>query len=80
MWALGSALFANMVAFLGISYFDQTMVAWYGLLAMISAATVVRSKKALSQVQFLAAAPSEAQAGCSSCRRDLLVCGRSESQ
>jgi hypothetical protein len=59
MWALGSALFANMVAFLGISFFDQTMVVWYALLAMISAATVVRSKKALSQVQF-AAAPSEA--------------------
>lgn len=59
MWALGSALFANMVAFLGISYFDQTIVAWYALLAMISAVTVVRSKKALSQVQ-LAAAPSEA--------------------
>jgi CDP-diglyceride synthetase len=59
MWALGSALFANMVAFLGISYFDQTIVIWYTLLAMISAATVVRSKKALSQVQF-AAAPSEA--------------------
>jgi hypothetical protein len=59
MWALGSALFANMVAFLGISYFDQTIVAWYALLAMISTATVARSKKALSQVQ-LAAAPSEA--------------------
>jgi hypothetical protein len=59
MWALGSALFANMVAFLGISFFDQTIVVWYALLAMISAATVVRSKKALSQVQ-VAAVPSEA--------------------
>jgi hypothetical protein len=59
MWALGSALFANMVAFLGISYFDQTIVAWYALLAMISAAAVIRSKKGLSQVQ-LATAPSEA--------------------
>jgi hypothetical protein len=58
MWALGSALFANMVAFLGISYFDQTIVVWYALLAMISATTVVRSKEALSHVQ-VAAAPSE---------------------
>jgi hypothetical protein len=56
MWALGAALFANMVAFLGISYFDQTIVVWYALLAMISAAAVVRSKKALSQVPFAAVA------------------------
>ena len=50
IWALGSALFANVIAFFGISYFDQTMVSWYALLAMISAATAVRSKKELSQV------------------------------
>lgn len=36
-WALGSALFAHVVGFFGISYFDQSMVAWYALLAMISA-------------------------------------------
>ncbi len=36
IWAIGSALFANVVAFFGISYFDQTIVAWYGLLAIIS--------------------------------------------
>jgi hypothetical protein len=39
-WALGAALFANMVAFWGISYSDQIIVVWYGLLASISAATV----------------------------------------
>jgi hypothetical protein len=54
VWALGSALFANLVSFFGISYFDQTMVAWYALLAMISAATVVRAKKEFSQVRFAA--------------------------
>ena len=36
-WALGAGLFANVVAFLGISYFDQSIVGWYALLAMISA-------------------------------------------
>jgi hypothetical protein len=36
-WALGAALFANAVAFFGISYVDQTQVVWYGLLAAISA-------------------------------------------
>jgi hypothetical protein len=49
IWALGSALFANVVAFLGIAYFDQTMVAWYALLAMIPAAMVARPKKELKQ-------------------------------
>jgi hypothetical protein len=46
MWALGAALFANVVAFIGISYWDQTQVGWYALLAMISACFVAtRNKK-----------------------------------
>ncbi len=40
IWALGASLFANLVAFFGISYFDQTIVAWYALLAMISGVTL----------------------------------------
>jgi hypothetical protein len=51
IWALGSALFANVVAFFGISYSDQTVVAWYGLLAMIPAAMAVRPKRELNSVQ-----------------------------
>ncbi|MHB8524812.1 MAG: O-antigen ligase family protein [Candidatus Acidiferrales bacterium] len=39
LWAIGSALFANSVAFFGISYFDQTIVAWYALLAIVAAAS-----------------------------------------
>lgn len=39
LWFLGGALFTNCVAYFGISYFDQTAVAWYALLAMITAAT-----------------------------------------
>jgi hypothetical protein len=35
-WALGSTLFATSIAFIGISYFDQTMFLWYCLLAMIA--------------------------------------------
>jgi len=38
-WVLGSALFAHVVAFFGISYFDQTRFAWFALLAIITAAT-----------------------------------------
>jgi len=38
-WFLGAALFAHVTAYLGISYFDQTRVAWFALLVFICAAT-----------------------------------------
>ena len=38
-WLLGVSMFAHVTAFLGIFYFDQTRVAWFALLAMISAGT-----------------------------------------
>lgn len=52
IWALGAALFANVIAFIGISYFDQTIVAWYGLLAMVSVALALTHKKESVQPQF----------------------------
>jgi hypothetical protein len=45
VWAIGAALFANAVAFFGISYFDQTIVVWYALLAMISTVTTLSLKR-----------------------------------
>jgi hypothetical protein len=36
-WSLGGALFAHVVGFFGITYFDQTSVVWYSLLAIVSA-------------------------------------------
>jgi hypothetical protein len=38
-WLLGATLFAHCVSYFGISYFDQIKIAWFALLAMISAAT-----------------------------------------
>jgi hypothetical protein len=38
-WLFGAALFSHIVAFFGISYFDQTRVSWFALLAMIMSAT-----------------------------------------
>ena len=38
-WLLGATLFAHVVGFFGIDYFDQTKFAWYALLAIITAAT-----------------------------------------
>ena len=37
VWAIGASLFANTVGFFGIVYFDQSILLWYCLLAMISA-------------------------------------------
>jgi hypothetical protein len=58
LWALGASLFANVVAFFGISYFDQTIVAWYGLLAMICAVTILPTVKK-TQPAGLDTVPSE---------------------
>lgn len=38
-WLLGSTLFAHVVAYFGISYFDQTRFAWFAFLAIVLAAT-----------------------------------------
>ena len=52
LWCLGSTFFANLVGFFGITYFDQTSLYWYALIAMISAVTVatlaMSSEKAAS--------------------------------
>jgi hypothetical protein len=40
VWGLGASMFANVIAFFGIAYFDQTVIAWYALLAMIGAMAV----------------------------------------
>jgi hypothetical protein len=40
LWFLGAALFANVVAFFGVNYFDQSRMAWFALISMICASTV----------------------------------------
>jgi len=37
IWSLGCALFGHVVSFFSVSYFDQMVVFWYVLLAMIAA-------------------------------------------
>jgi cyanate permease len=39
MWLLGATLFAHVVGFFGISYWDSNECVWFAFLAMISAAT-----------------------------------------
>jgi hypothetical protein len=51
-WALGSALLAHVVSFFGISYWDQSVVGWYALLAFIGAVAVPqKADAALHQSQ-----------------------------
>lgn len=61
---IGVALAANTVAFFGITYFDQSVLAWYALLAMISGvgavAAIDKRSKAATPVPVQAVAlPSE---------------------
>ncbi len=63
-WALCSALFANAVAFFGISFWDQTIVVWYGLLAIINTAIVAPHAKEEMELQ------AEAVAGVTSSLRN----------
>jgi hypothetical protein len=39
VWLLGATLFANVIAFFGVNYFDQMKFAWFMVLAMITTAT-----------------------------------------
>lgn len=45
-WALGVALFAQALSFFGISLWDQSIVAWYTLLAFIGAVAVPQKAQA----------------------------------
>jgi hypothetical protein len=49
-WLLGAAMFAQVMAFMGVDYFDQSTFAWYALLAIIPVATTL-SRVAASQAE-----------------------------
>jgi hypothetical protein len=38
-WCIGAMMFAQCTAYFGIAYFDQAVVAWYALLAIVVALT-----------------------------------------
>jgi hypothetical protein len=44
VWCLGVSLFSHITAFTSVSYFDQIIVFWYLLLAMIAALAVNRAR------------------------------------
>jgi len=48
LWSLGVALFAHIVSFMSVGYFDQIVVFWYLLLASISTICISEKKLKLS--------------------------------
>jgi hypothetical protein len=50
-WALGATLFAYTVSFLGISLWDQSVVEWYMLLALIGAVAVPQAQRAKGGIE-----------------------------
>jgi hypothetical protein len=51
LWCLGAALFAHVVSFFGIGYFDQIEFAWFLLLAIISVAVFEVSGSPVPEVE-----------------------------
>ncbi len=43
-WLLGTAMFSQVLAYMGVDYFDQSRFVWYALLAIIPAATTVKAR------------------------------------
>jgi O-antigen ligase len=58
LWAMAAAVFANVVAYFGTSYWDQTMVAWYSLLATIPVAAAARIPKPVPQANIQMVKPA----------------------
>jgi hypothetical protein len=50
LWCLGAAMFAHLVVFVGIDYFDQMLFAWLALLAMISTSVSLVNRPQYSRV------------------------------
>lgn len=64
-WALGAALFAHCVAFLGCAYWDQFMVFWYLELAMLASLNPrVRIPEAISLPQEAPKSEQMSEAAC----------------
>jgi len=67
LWLIGAAVFANLVGFFGVNYFDQARLGWFMLLAMASAATApilqARTKKSDDVAVPVSAVPASADEG-----------------
>jgi len=62
LWSLGAALFAHVIGYFGISYFDQVKFGWYVLLAMISAGIAEVRRSSILPVHEALASSYQAEA------------------
>jgi len=51
IWAVGATLFANVLSFIGICYFDQTIVMWLTFVAIIAALKVTPGRRAMNEAR-----------------------------
>lgn len=51
-WTLGAVMFAHILAYFGVSYWDQNQTWWFAFLAMVSAATSVLEHPAGSKAKI----------------------------
>jgi hypothetical protein len=70
LWFLGASMFAHVVAYFGISYFDQMEFAWFAFLAIIYVATIKAIRPEVEQVEVVgdfhaASVPSQVGVGLS---------------
>lgn len=68
LWLLGSALFAHIVGFFGVSYWDQSHAAWAALLASIIAATRPVSRRPPATIMHDSARTPPREAACTGAR------------
>jgi hypothetical protein len=52
-WLLGAAMFAQVMAFMGVDYFDQSIFAWYALLVIIPVVTMLPRVASASETETM---------------------------
>ena len=60
LWCLCAAVLSHVVAYFGIGYYDQIQVAWYALLAIVSAAVLEATPVAQAQKVLVPTYPADA--------------------
>jgi hypothetical protein len=61
LWAMGATLFANLVAFFGIIYYDQSNIMWLSFLAMISTVSYFNPRESAEEDFDMMAEPDAAR-------------------
>jgi hypothetical protein len=52
IWAVGASLFSHVVTFFHVSYFDQMIVFWYMLLAIVASIVFIHEGPCLENMEY----------------------------